>query len=161
MKRLNGSKRVRRLARDFQGFALKESTFGTAVGIMIGVALKDVITSLIDNLLMPPIAYITSGINFSQLFVVIGKGKYESVELAKEAGKVVLTYGNFINAFVTFLITAIILFFLANILLKNIKKAVIKEEKKIREARKCPYCFSEIHDEATRCPSCTSELGNK
>jgi large conductance mechanosensitive channel len=146
------------LAKEFSDFALKGAAFGTAIGIMLGGVLKDLITSLIDNILMPPIAYITSGIDFSDLFFVIGKGKYESIEQAKEAGKLIVTYGNFINSLVIFLITTLVLFFLTNILLKSVKRALIKEEKEEKAARKCPYCFSEVNEKATRCPHCTSKL---
>ncbi|MFA6754851.1 MAG: MscL family protein, partial [Candidatus Dojkabacteria bacterium] len=78
-------KKLKKVAKDFKDFAFKDAVLGTAVGIMLGVGIKDLITSLIDNLLMPPIAFLTSGIDFSELFVVIGKSKYESLQAAKDA----------------------------------------------------------------------------
>jgi large conductance mechanosensitive channel len=154
-----GNPRVKKFVHEFQKFAFKDSTFGTAVGIMIGVALKDVIDSLINNILMPPIAYITSGIDFSDLFFVIGRTQYDSLELAQEAGALVVTYGSFINAFINFFITALVLFFLARVIVKNIQKMNKKEETTTKKVTKeCPYCKSKIHKDATRCPNCTSKL---
>ena len=155
-------KKKPKILEDFQQFALKDAAFGTAVGIMLGAALRDFINSIVDNLLMPPIAYITSGIDFAELFWVVGRNDFETVEAAKEAGRLVITYGEFINALIAFLITATVLFFLANVLINGIKKRFERkeeEDKKEKEAsRKCPYCFTEIHKKAKRCPNCTSKL---
>lgn len=156
------SKKKPKLLKDFQEFALKDAAFGTAVGIMLGAALRDFINSLVDNILMPPIAYITSGIDFSELFWVVGKNDFETIEAAKEASKLVITYGEFINAFISFLITATVLFFLANVLINTIKKRIIKKEeedmKEKEKDKKCPFCFTQIDKKATRCPNCTSKL---
>ena len=149
MKRLSLKKKFKKLSKDFQDFALKGSAFGTAIGIMLGTALTGVISSLIDNILMPPIAYITSGIDFADLYLTIG-----STELT-------FKYGMFLNSFINFIITATILFLLTNILVKGLQKALAKEKAEEKKVRKCPYCFSEIHDDATRCPHCTSELRKK
>lgn len=140
-------RKIKKLSKEFQEFALKDAALGTAVGIMLGSALKDVITSLIDNILMPPIAYITSGIDFSDLYITIGKSE------------LTLKYGEFINSFIIFLITALILFLLANVIIKSITTRISKQKKTIKKVTKqCPYCKSDIHIEATRCPNCTSEL---
>ncbi len=152
------NKKVKELGKAFQEFALKGSAFSTAIGIMLGIALKEVIDSLIDNILMPPIAHISSGIDFSDLFFVISRQSYESLELAKEAGELVVTYGEFINASINFLIVALVLFLLTNILVKSLKNALVKEKEEKKEARKCPYCLSVVEEKATRCAYCTSEL---
>jgi large conductance mechanosensitive channel len=150
-------KKLKKVAEGFKDFAFKDAVLGTAVGIMLGTALKDVINSLIDNILMPPIAYITSGIDFSQLYMVIGRTKYESLETAKEAGALVLTYGQFINSFVSFIILALVLYFLTTFVLKQFKKDDNKKEKK-KTTKQCPYCITTIDIKATRCPNCTSKL---
>jgi len=152
------TKKLKELGKAFQDFALKGSAFSTAIGIMLGIALKEVINSLINNILMPPIAHITSGIDFSDLFFVIGKNSYESLELAKEAGALVVTYGAFINASINFLITALVLFLLTNLLVKSLKNVLVKEKEEKKAARKCPFCLSEVDEKATRCPYCTSKL---
>lgn len=150
--------KLKKAATGFKAFAFKDAVLGAAVGIMLGGALKDLVTSLVDNLLMPPIAYLTSGIDFSELFVVIGKGKYESLEAAKDAGALVLTYGAFINSFLSFLILAIVLYLLVDIALKSIQKGKEKKEKEEVSTKECPYCFTTIDKKATRCPNCTSTL---
>jgi large conductance mechanosensitive channel len=141
------NKKVKKLTDDFKNFALKDAAFGTAIGIMLGAALKDVITSLIDNLLMPPIAYITSGIDFSDLFLTIG-----DTDLT-------FKYGAFINSFIIFIITALVLFILTNVIVKSIKEKVVKDKKiEKKTTKECPYCKSEINKSATRCPHCTSKI---
>ncbi len=150
--------RIKKLAKGFQNFAFKDAVIGTAVGIMLGGALKELINSLIENVLMPPIAYITSGIDFAELFVVIGKGHYDSVEAAREAGALIITYGEFINALISFLILAVSLYFLVDFGVKSLQKRLVKEEKKKKTTKECPYCFTEIDIKASRCPNCTSEL---
>jgi len=150
--------KIKKAAEGFKDFALKDALLGTAVGIMIGSALKDLITSLIDNILMPPIAYLTSGIDFSELFIVIGKGEYDTVEAANEAGALIITYGNFINAFVSFLVLAIALYFLTNVVVKQIEKKDEKKKKEKPTTKECPFCKTDIPIKAKRCPNCTSEL---
>jgi large conductance mechanosensitive channel len=148
-------KKVKKVVKDFKEFAFTDALLATAVGIMLGSAIKDLVNSLIENILMPPIAYLTSGIDFSELFITIGLEKFETLEEAQKAGALVVTYGNFINAFLSFLILAIVLFFLIKFAKKGFKKEKIKKEK---TTKKCPYCFSEIDKKATRCPNCTSKL---
>jgi large conductance mechanosensitive channel len=151
---------LKKTFKDFQEFAFKDAVLGAAIGIMIGGALKDLITSLVDNILMPPIAYLTSGINFADLFIVIGKSKYEDIEAAKEANALILTYGQFINSLVSFLILAIALYFLINVFVKGIEKRLKREDEKKEKptTKECPYCKTEIHIQAKRCPNCTSKL---
>ena len=149
------AKKVQKIVEDFKDFAFKDALLGTAVGIMLGSAIKDLVNSLIENILMPPIAHITSGIDFSELFITIGLEKFDTLEQAQEAGALVITYGQFINSAISFLILAFVLFLLVNTAQKSFKK---KETKKEKTNKKCPYCFSEIDKRATRCPNCTSKL---
>jgi len=148
-------KKIKRVAEDFKNFAFKDALLATAVGIMLGTTLKDLISSLIDNILMPPIEHIASGIDFSKLFITIGLEKYSTIKEAQEAGALIITYGEFINSLISFLILAFVLFLLVRIVQKSFKKKEVKKEKSIK---KCPYCFSEIDKRASRCPNCTSEL---
>jgi large conductance mechanosensitive channel len=151
-------KKIKKVAEDFQNFAFKDAILGTAVGIMLGAAIKDLINSLIDNILMPPIAYLTSGLDFSELFLVIGKSRYESVDMAREAGALIITYGEFINSLITFLILALVLYFLFDLGVKSLQKRFKDEEKKKPNTKVCPYCKTDIPIKATRCPNCTSKL---
>lgn len=148
-------KEVRNLFSEFKDFAFKEATLGVAIGIMLGGAVKSVIDSLVNDILTPPIAKLTSGIDFSDLYVVLGKGEYESLEAARDAGAVVITYGNFISVLISFLITAVVLFLIVYQGTKLVKK---KEEKVQRATKVCPYCKSEVHKDAKKCAFCASNL---
>lgn len=150
--------KIKKAAENFKDFALKDTLLATAVGIMIGAGLKEVIDSLINNILMPPIAYLTSGIDFSELFIIIGKGEYDTVEAANEAGALIITYGNFINAFFSFLILAFVLYLLTNVVVKQIQKKDEKKEKNQPTTKECPFCKTDIPANARRCPNCTSQL---
>lgn len=140
---------------EFKKFAFKDSTLGIAIGIMLGTAIKSVIDSLVNDVLTPPIAKITSGIDFSNLYFALGTEKYDSLQAAQDAGAVVITYGNFINAIISFLITAFVLFVIVNQGTKLIKKEK-KEEAKVTKI--CPYCKSEIAIDAKKCAYCTSQV---
>jgi large conductance mechanosensitive channel len=123
-------KKWENIKKEFKEFAFQEATFGAAIGIMIGAALKDVINSLVTDILTPPINFLTSGVDFTNLYFVLGKGRYESLSAAEEAGAVVIRYGNFLNEFISFLITAIILFVLTYQITKLLSKAKKEEEMK-------------------------------
>lgn len=156
-------KKVSKFQEEFKDFAFKEATLGAAIGIMLGGAFKDVISSLVNDILTPPIGYLTSGLNFTHLYWVLGKNDFESLEVAKAANAVVIHYGNFINEFISFLITAFILFLIvyqvSKIASKMKKKKEDEEEEKEEKNKKaCPYCKTEIDIKATRCPACTSQL---
>lgn len=148
-------KEVKNLFSEFKDFAFKEATLGVAVGIMLGGAVKSVIDSLVNDILTPPIAKLTSGIDFSNLYIVLGRGEYDSLEQARLAGAVVITYGNFISAFISFLITASVLFF---IVYQGSKLAKRNEKKIERNTKVCPYCKSEIHKDAKKCAYCSSDV---
>ncbi|MFA7628133.1 MAG: large conductance mechanosensitive channel protein MscL [Candidatus Dojkabacteria bacterium] len=122
-------KKWENIKKEFKEFAFQEATFGAAIGIIIGAAIKDVINSLVTDILTPPISYITSGIDFTNLYLALGPEQYESLTAAQEAGAVVIRYGNFLNEFITFLITAIILFILTYQITKLLSKARKDKEK--------------------------------
>ena len=148
-------KKVKKIAKDFKSFAAKGDILTMAIGIMIGTAFKDLIDSLVNDVISPPIGFLTSGLDFTNLFITIGETQYETIEQAQEAGATIITYGNFINSLISFLITAIVLFIFVN----QAKKLFVKEEKKSKQTTKeCPYCFSEIDIRASRCSECTSKL---
>lgn len=148
-------KKGKKVLKEFKNFATQGDIMTLAVGIMIGTAFKDLINSLVNDIISPPIGFLTSGIDFSSLFFTLGKVQYETIEEAQAAGATVITYGNFINSFITFSITAIVLFLFVN----QMKKLFVKEEKEVKKVtKKCPYCLTDINVLATRCPNCTSKL---
>jgi large conductance mechanosensitive channel len=133
MGKKNSQKKIDEIKEEFKDFAFREATFGAAIGIIIGTALKDVINSLVTDVLTPPISYVTSGIDFTNLYLALGPKQYESLTTAEEAGAVVIRYGNFLNEFISFLITAIILFILTYQLTKLLSRA--KKDKNKREGK--------------------------
>lgn len=148
-------KGFRKELKGFRDFALKENVISLAVGVIIGVAFKDLIDSLVKNIFTPPIGYLTAKLDFSELFIVLGTTQYDTLAQAKEANAVVLQYGLVLNSLISFLITAVVLY----LVIRVISRETEKEEKKVESTtRKCPYCFSEISNKATKCPNCTSSI---
>jgi large conductance mechanosensitive channel len=118
---------------EFKEFALKGNVLDLAIGIIIGAAFTAIVSSLVDDILMPPIGLITGGVDFSQLFVVLkGEGTYNTIEQAKEAGAVTWNIGLFINAVIKFLIVAFAVF----LLVKAINRLTRKQERREPEVPK-------------------------
>lgn len=139
----------------FKDFAMKGDAITLAVGVIIGVAFKDLVDSLVNNIFTPPIGFLTAKLDFSQLFITLGKEKYETLLEAQDAGAVVIQYGLVLNALITFLITAIILY----LIVRGMSKAFEREkEKEAKTTKQCPYCLSDINIKAKRCPFCTSNV---
>ena len=145
------------MLKDFKEFILRGNMISMAVGIIIGIAFGAIINSLVNDIIMPPIGLLLGNVDFSNLFVVLKEGAtagpYLSLNTAREVGAVTLNYGIFVNAIISFLIIALILFFIVRAV-NRLKK---KEEKKI-STKECPFCFTAIDLKATRCPNCTSKL---
>lgn len=140
---------------DFKSFALKDNVISLAVGVVIGAAFKDLIDSLVNNVFTPPIGFLAAKLDFSKLFITLGKIQYETLEEAKAANAVVIQYGLVLNALLTFLITAFVLYLVS----KAMNKASAeKKTTAVKKTKKCPYCMSEINIKAKKCPFCTSEL---
>ena len=119
------------MLKEFKEFALKGNVLDLAIGIIIGAAFGAIVSSLVDDILMPPIGLALGGVDFSQLFVVLsGDGEYNTIEQAKEAGAVTWNVGLFINAVIKFLIVAVAVF----LLVKAINRIVRKQEQKAPEA---------------------------
>ena len=146
--------------KEFKEFAVKGNVVDMAVGVIIGGAFGKIVSSLVNDLFMPVIGLITGGANVSGMFALLGKvpegeAVPKSIEEAAERGIATFNYGNFIQTVIDFILVALCIF----LVIKAINKMKKKEEPApAKEARKCPFCCSEIADDATRCPNCTSEL---
>lgn len=125
-------KKGEELNNEFKSFAFSGATMGAAVGIMMGAALNNVISSLVKDILTPPIAYLTSGIDFSNLYWVLDSRHFDSLAQAQASNAAIIYYGNFINTFISFLITALVLFFVV----KKITEMVEKGAKKVVTKKK-------------------------
>lgn len=148
------------MLKEFRDFAMKGNVIDLAVGIILGVAFGGIITSLVGDMLMPPIGLFLGNVDFSNLFFVLqpgaAPGPYSSVANATAAGAVTVNYGLFINTLVNFLIVAFAMFILVRAVNRSASKADEQQEK--AKTKECPYCLSTISAKATRCAFCTSKL---
>jgi len=144
---------------EFKKFAIKGNAIDMAVGIIIGASFGTIVSSLVGDIIMPPIGLILGNIDFKNLFVVIKHGTqpgaYSTIEIAQQLGAVTINYGRFINNIITFLIVAFSVFMLIK-LIGTFKKA--EEPAPAPPTKECPYCTTKISVKAIKCPSCTSDL---
>ncbi len=146
------------MLKDFKKFAFRGNVMDMAIGVVIATAFGKIVSSLVNDVIMPLVGLII-GFDFSTWFVALDGNTYASVEAATEAGASVLYYGNFISVIIDFLVIAFFIFLVVRFITKasdRMKKA--EEPAPEKQPRLCPYCFTEIHDDATRCPHCTSDL---
>lgn len=122
-------KDVKELSSEFKSFAFSGATVGAAVGIMMGAALNTVISSLVKDILTPPIAYLTSGFDFSNLYLILSSQQFDNLSDAQASGAAIIYYGNFINNVISFLITALVLFFIVKKTSDWVKKSTEKVAK--------------------------------
>ncbi len=140
--------------KDFKKFAMRGNVVDMAVGIIIGVAFGKIITSLVSDIIMPPIGLVLGRVDFSSLFLNISGKPVHSLAEAKAAGAATINYGIFINNILDFIIVAFAVFLLIRIVNRWNKP----EPAPAPSTKECPYCASQIPIKATRCPNCTSEL---
>lgn len=148
--------------KEFKEFAMRGNVIDMAVGIIIGVAFGTIVKSLVADVIMPPVGLLLGGVDFADLFVTLKEGAtagpYATLAAAQEAGAVVISYGVFFNAVLSFIIVAFAVFLLIRSLNK-MKRAEEAEPEAAPITKECDHCFSSISIKATRCPNCTSELG--
>ncbi len=146
------------LAGEFREFIMRGNVMDMAIGVIIGGAFQKIISSLVDDIIMPLIGLLTGGVDFNNKFICLDGSSYDTLEAAKEAGAATLNYGTFITVIINFILMALVIFFLVKFM-NNMNNKFKKEEAEAPATTKiCPRCKSEINIEATRCPHCTSEL---
>ena len=148
---------MKKIGKEFKEFIMRGNVLDMAVGVIIGGAFGKIVSSLVNDVLMPVIGLLTGGQNVNNLFVPLTKTDvtYATVEAAQEAGVATLNYGMFIQTVIDFLIIALSIF----LFVKAINSLRRKEEPATAPApRLCDFCRQEVADDATRCPHCTSEL---
>ncbi|MZQ82292.1 large conductance mechanosensitive channel protein MscL [Paenibacillus sp. 5J-6] len=146
------------MLKEFKDFAFKGNMVDLAVGVIIGGAFGKVITSIVNDVIMPPIGLLLGRVNFNELFISLNGKHYDSLALSVEDKAPVLKYGAFISTFLDFLIVAAVIFIVVKQLSKFRKKEEPKE--KAPATKSCPHCLSDIPAQATRCKYCTSELSS-
>jgi large conductance mechanosensitive channel len=148
------------MLKEFKEFALRGNVVDMAVGIIIGAAFGTIVTSLVNDVIMPPIGLLLGDVDFANLFILLKAGSpaapYASLADAQSAGAVTINYGLFVNAVISFLIVAFVVF----LLIRNVNRMKKEEEAPPAEptTKECPYCLSSIPIKASRCPHCTSQL---
>ena len=144
------------MLKEFKEFAMKGNVLDMAIGVIIGGAFGKIVTSLVSDILMPPIGLLLNRVDFPSLFINLSGQPYPSLAAAKSAGIPTINYGVFLQAIFDFVIVAFVIF----LLVKQVNR--LKREPETppaaRTAKDCPYCLSSIPIKATRCAHCTAEL---
>jgi large conductance mechanosensitive channel len=142
--------------KEFKEFAMRGNVLDMAVGIIIGAAFGKIVSSFVNDVLMPPIGLLLGQVDFSNLFITLSGQSFATLEEAKKAGAVTIKYGLFFNTIIDFLLVAFAVF----LMIRQINR--LKRQPEPAPAspttKECPYCFSIIPIKATRCPNCTSDL---
>lgn len=140
---------------EFKKFVMRGNVMDLAVGVIIGAAFGKIVTSLVDDVLMPVIGLAAGKMDFSNLFVSLNGQSYPTVAAAKAAAAPTLNYGLFINAVIQFLIVAFVIF----LIVKQVNRMMPAPPPAAPPPTKdCPQCFTKIPLQAKRCPACTSTL---
>ncbi len=148
---------MNRILKEFREFAIKGNMIDLAVGIIIGAAFNGLVTSLVNDVIMPIPSWLIGGIDYSNYFFALNGKDYVSLAAAKAAKAPTINYGLFINAFINFLIVAWVVFLLVQAMnrLRRQSQGAPKEGPSNKE---CPFCHTQIPIKAIRCPNCTSDL---
>jgi large conductance mechanosensitive channel len=143
------------MIKEFKEFAMRGNVLDMAVGIIIGAAFGQIVTSFVQDVMMPPIGRLLGHMDFSNLFVSLSGVQYDTLAAAKAAGAPTLNYGLFLNTVINFLIVAFAVF----LLVRQVNRLAPKPAPAAAPVtRDCPYCLTAIPVKATKCAHCTSEL---
>jgi large conductance mechanosensitive channel len=141
------------MAKEFKEFVARGNVVDLAVGVIIGAAFGKIVTSLVNDIVMPPIGLGLGRVDFANLFVTLGGDKkYDTLKAAKDAGVPAIAYGQFINVLIEFVIIALVVFLIVKAINTVHKKDAVPTQKD------CPRCFEKVAVQATRCGHCTSEI---
>jgi large conductance mechanosensitive channel len=142
------------MVNEFKKFIMRGNVLDLAIGVIIGGAFGKIVSSLVDDIIMPPIGQILGKVDFSNLFISLDGIVYSSLAAAREAGAPTWNYGLFINTLINFLIISFVIF----LLIKQINKLQKPAPVEIPKVKDCPFCLSVVPEKASRCPYCTSTL---
>jgi large conductance mechanosensitive channel len=143
------------MIKEFKQFAMRGNVIDMAVGIIVGAAFGQIVTSFVQDVMMPPIGRLLGHVDFSNLFVSLSGVHYDTLAAAKAAGAATLNYGLFLNTVINFLIVAFAVF----LLVRQVNRLAPKPAPAVAPVtRDCPYCLSTIPVKATKCAHCTSVL---
>ncbi len=140
--------------KEFREFINRGNVIDLAIGVIIGGAFGKIVTSFVNDIIMPPIAMLTGKIDFSNRFIDLTGTGYKTLELAKEAGAPTLNYGLFLGTVIDFLIVALVIF----LVVRQVNRMKKPAPAAAPTTKPCPYCATDIPIKAQRCPNCTSQL---
>ncbi|NLJ41130.1 MAG: large conductance mechanosensitive channel protein MscL [Clostridiales bacterium] len=140
--------------KDFKKFAIQGNVMDLAIGVIIGGAFGKIVTSLVNDVIMPLISLLTGKMDFTNLFISLDGSNYQTLAEAAENGAATLNYGMFISTVIDFFLIALSIF----LVIRQINKLKTEPPKKEPTTKKCDFCITEIPIKATRCPNCTSVL---
>ena len=143
------------MLKEFKEFAMRGNVLDMAVGIIVGAAFGQIVTSFVQDVMMPPIGRLVGHVDFSNLFVNLTETHYDTIAAAKAAGATTLNYGQFLNTVINFMIVAFAVFLLVRQVNRLAPKPAPAAPPPMRD---CPYCLSAVPAKATKCAHCTSEL---
>ncbi|MBI3976007.1 MAG: large conductance mechanosensitive channel protein MscL [Armatimonadetes bacterium] len=141
------------MLKEFKEFALRGNLLDLAIGLILGTAFGKIVTSFVNDILMPPVGLLLGRVNFTNLFVNLTRRDYPTLAAAREAGAATINYGIFLNAILDFVIVAFVIF----LLIRQVNRLRRRGETP-STSKECPYCFTVIPIKANRCPNCTSAL---
>ena len=154
------------MLKEFRDFAMKGNVMDMAVGVIIGGAFGKIVSSLVNDVIMPPIGMLLGKVDFSNLFINLSGEHYASLADAKAAGAATVNYGLFLNTVIDFVIVAFAIFLMVK-WINKMRAATEALEKKspatpvVPTTKECPYCLSTIPIKAIRCAHCTADLSDK
>ena len=142
------------MLKEFKQFVIRGNVIDLAIAVIIGGAFGKIITSFVNDIIMPPLGLLLGNVNFTDLFVSLDGTKYPSLADAQAAGAATLNYGLFINTIIDFILVAFVIF----LVIRQINRMKPAPAPAAPTTKECPHCFTQIPVPATRCPNCTSEL---
>ena len=142
------------MLKEFKDFAMRGNVVDMAVGVIIGGAFGKIVSSLVADVLMPPLGLILGKVNFTSLFITLAGEQYPSLAAAKEAGAPTLNYGMFLQQTFDFIVVAFVVF----VLVRQLNRLKTKPAEPAPKTRDCPLCLSSIPRQATKCAHCTSDV---
>ncbi len=142
------------MLKEFKAFIMRGNVLDLAIAVIIGGAFGKIITSLVNDIIMPPIGLLLGNVDFANLFINLSGQPYATLKAAQEAGAATINYGMFLNTVIDFVIVALVIF----LVVKQANRLKGQPAPADPTTKECPYCLSTIPIKATRCAHCTSEL---
>jgi large conductance mechanosensitive channel len=145
------------MLKEFKAFAMRGNVLDMAIGIIIGAAFGRIVTSMVNDILMPPIGLILGRVDFSSLFLNISGKSYPTIAAAKAAGAATINYGMFVNTVIDFVLVAFAIF----LLIRQVNRWNKPAPAAAPTTKDCPFCCTAIPIQAKRCPNCTSDFARE